>query len=446
MMKRKKEEEMKKKEEEERKNKEYKEKIKRINAQRKKKMLENQMRLRKNQLQENMIQKPIEEKEKEKNNQINEVLEDMCIYGNVTIKEIKEEKQKNPENFVETKTALHSENTDQGLFALGLISHNLESIGVEAVIEKENKEGEKDAGITCMQFIVNGMMEKKKYDLHFEFGEQRNEELLDNEEEFNKFKENLKLKLSKDFNIPPEKIIVTFPEKGSFHVQVIFQSDEFNNLDINEFKEKFKNDNEFKELSNLKDIHEDIIVGSCKLTKKQLDSRGNRSDGWGINECRGGKPYEPPIGWTGIGLKVLDKYENNKWIGMSNVEGEWCVAYHGVCSGQASDQVKNVTGLIYKGAFKKGSGQDHKNCPDVFHPGNLVREGVYCTPKIKTAEMYAGISTINGQNYKTVLMVRVNPSAIRHCDQCSISRDLKYWVVNGTNDEIRPYRILYKKC
>ena len=31
-----------------------------------------------------------------------------------------------------------------------------------------------------MQFIVNGMMEKKKYDLHFEFGEKRNEELLNN--------------------------------------------------------------------------------------------------------------------------------------------------------------------------------------------------------------------------------------------------------------------------
>ena len=444
--KRQEEEERLKKEEEERKNKEYKEKIKKRDERLKRKMLENEMRLRKNQLQVNMTQKSNEEKEKEKNNQINEVLEDMLIYSKVIKNEIKEEKENNPEKFVEIKTALQSENSDQQLFALGLVAQNLEDIGVEAAIDKEDKEDEQDAGITCMQFIVNGMMEKKKYDLHFEFGEKRNEELLDNEEEFNKFKENLKLKLSKDFNIPPEKIIVTFPEKGSFHVQVIFQSDEFNNLDLNDFKEKFKNDNEFKELSNLKDIHQDIIVGACRLTKKQLDSRGNRSDGWGINECRGGKPYEPPIGYTGIGLRVLDKYENNKWIGMSNVEGEWCVAYHGVGNGQTSDQVKNVTGLIYKGAFKEGWQQAHSNCPDAFHPNKKVGVGVYCTPSIKTAEGYAGISTINGQNYKTVLMVRVNPSAIRHCDQCSYSRDLKYWVVNGTTDEIRPYRILYKKC
>ena len=44
-------------------------------------------------------------------------------------------------------------------------------------------------------------------------------------------------------------------------------------------------------------------------------------------------------------------------------------------------------------------------------------------------------------------MVRVKPEAIRHCDQCFDSRaPYNYWVVNGTEDEIRPYRILYKKC
>ena len=46
------------------------------------------------------------------------------------------------------------------------------------------------------------MISKKKYDLHFELGEERNEEILNNEEEYEKFKANLKLKLSKDYNIP----------------------------------------------------------------------------------------------------------------------------------------------------------------------------------------------------------------------------------------------------
>ena len=40
-------------------------------------------------------------------------------------------------------------------------------------------------------------------------------------------------------------------------------------------------------------------------------------------------------------------------------------------------------------------------------------------------------------------MVRVRPNAIRQCN-CGYAKD--YWVVNGTTDEIRPYRILYKQC
>ena len=152
--------------------------------------------------------------------------------------------------------------------------------------------------------------------MHFELGEERNEELLNNKEEYEKFKEKLKLKLSKDYNSPPEKIIVTLPQKGSLHVQVIFQGDDFHNLDKDTFKKKFQNDSEFKELQNLKDIHEDIIMGAVKLTRNQLDPRGNRNDGWGVGEKRGGKDYDPPIGFHGIGLKVLDKYDggDNTWI------------------------------------------------------------------------------------------------------------------------------------
>ena len=409
----------------------------------KKKLLEKQKKLRENEEKEILT-------EEEKNEKINEVLEDMCIYGNIMKKEIKEQKEKYPEKFIKTSEALQAENEDEGLFALGLISQSLEDIGVETAIEKKSED--EDAGTTSLQFLSNGMIDKKKYDLHFEFGEERNEELLNNEEEYEKFKENLKLKLSKDYNIPVDKIVITFPQKGSIHVQVIFQSDDFNDLDTNKFMNKFKNDNEFTELKNLKDIQKDIILGGCKLSKDQLDPRGNRSDGWGIGEKRGGKEYDPPIGWKGIGLKVWDKYGDNTWIGMNNIPGEWCVAYHGVCSGQSSDNVKNITGNIYKDSFKTrfekdGGRQAHKNCKDQFHPGKFVGEGVYCTPSIKTAESYAGISKINNVSYKTVLMVRVKPSALRHCDSCYDSKaPYNYWVVNGTTNEIRPYRILYKKC
>ena len=387
--------------------------------------------------------------DKEKNEQINNVLEDMCIYGTITKQEIKEEKKKHPEKFIETSQALKMENDNQGIFALGLLSNNLEELGIETAIEKEGNSDDNNAGLTFVQFLSNGMINKKKYDLHFEFGEQRNNELLNDKKEFEKFKENLKLKLSKDYNISPEKIIVTLPQKGSFHVQVIFQSDEFNNLDKKQFIEKFKNDPDFEELSNLKDIQQEVIMGGVKLRADMLDSEGNRNDGQGIGEQRGGKDYDPPIGWNGIGLKVKGKFDNgdDTWIGMENSTGEWCVAYHGVATGQSSDKVKDITGKIVTTEFRPGWRQAHSTCDDQFHPGKKVGDGVYCTPTIKTAEMYAGESNINGINYKTVLMVRVKPSALRHCDTCSDSRaPYNYWVVNGTTDEIRPYRILYKRC
>ena len=219
-----KEEELKKQQEEER-----------INEM-KKKMLENQKILREaKEDSENMT-------EQQKNKKINQVLEDMCIYGEITEKELKKEKEEHPEKFVETSKALNMEDQVPGLFALGLISQNLENLGIETAIESNQDLNEQDNDSTSLQFITNGMVDKKKYDLHFEFGEERNEELLNNEAEYEKFKENLKLKLSKDYNLPPEKIIVTFPQKGSFHVQLIFQSDDFHDLDKNQFINKFKND------------------------------------------------------------------------------------------------------------------------------------------------------------------------------------------------------------
>ena len=105
-----------------------------------------------------------------------------------------------------------------------------------------------------------------------------------------------------------------------------------------------------------------------------------------------------------------------------------------------SDEVKDITGKIIVGGFKKGPRQTHRECDDVLHKGKKVGEGIYCTPLIKTAEEHAGKSQINGISYKTVLMVRVRPDAIR---KCACQDD--FWVVNGTTDEIRPYRILYKK-
>ena len=376
------------------------------------------------------------------NEKMNLFLEDMCIYSNIIEKEIIKEKEENPEKFIETNEALNLEQEDPDLFALGLLSKNFENDGLETVIEREEQADEDESGVTSLQFLASGLYKKKRYNLHFDLGEERNEELLVNEKEYEKFKANLKLKLSKDYNIPVDKIIVTFPQKGSFHVQVIFQSDEFENLDEQSFYNKFKNDPEFDELKNLKEIHADTIFHIAKMNKNMLDKRGNRESGWGVNEKRGNKPYYPPIDWKGIGLKAMDKYDNgnNTWLGFDGSKGEWCVAYHGVGRASNSQQIKQIIGSIYNGSFKPGQWQAYKDDEDLFHKGKKVKTGVYCTPKIDVAEGYAGQVDINNKKYYAVLMVRVKPKAIR----CPKTMD-SYWIVNGATDEIRPYRILYKE-
>ena len=147
------------------------------------------------------------------------------------------------------------------------------------------------------------------------------------------------------------------------------------------------------------------------------------------------------MGWIGFGLKVKGKFENDIWIGNNNSKDEWCVAYHGVGRNQESEKVKTITKKIVIEGFKIGPNQEHEVCDDIFHPGKKVGKGVYCFSSINTAELYSGISKINGIPFKTVLIVRVKSDAIRMCQDY-----IGYWIVNGTFDEIRPYRILYKRC
>ena len=58
----------------------------------------------------------------------------------------------------------------------------------------------------------------------------------------------------------------------------------------------------------------------------------------------------------------------------------------------------------------------------------------------KLAESSAGIINIFGIEYKILLICRVNPKKIRQPEDHN-----KFWILNPTPDEIRPYRILFKK-
>ena len=114
---------------------------------------------------------------------------------------------------------------------------------------------------------MNGMIDKKKLDLHFDFGSKRNNELLNDEKEQEKLHTKLKRDLSKTYKIPENDIIITNPQKGSYNVQVIFMSKDFNEKDISVFQHKCKNAKELEDLKYLKEIHTALIMEGCKLTR-----------------------------------------------------------------------------------------------------------------------------------------------------------------------------------
>ena len=382
-------------------------------------------------------------KKETKNTKLREVIEDMCILSDITKKEIIEEKKNHPEKFIKTEEALQSHNKNSSLFVMGLLAKSLENNGITTAIERNNNQNNLEEANTTLQFMINGLGKKKKYDLHFDISEERNEVLLNNKEEQDKFIDKLRKKLSKEYNIPEDDIIITNPQRGSIQLSVIFKSNDFD-LSKEELLEKFKDE---PELGKLKDIHKDLLLTACKINSSLFDSRGNNTDGgWGYNEKRGGEKYIPPEGWIGYGLKVWDKYDldkndkKNDWLSYDNREGEWCIAYHGAGHEKESQEVSHIIGVVSASNLKQGEENDYADDDDIKHPGKKVGNGVYCSPNPKVMEGYAGIIEIGAEKYKMGFMVRVNPDKIRVS-----AGNIDFWVLDGDDSNIRPYRILVKK-
>ena len=121
--------------------------------------------------------------------------------GTIIKDQIIEEKKTNPEKFISIQDAVKTENKDDSLFIMGLLAQNLENQGVTTAIEKEeilNDEDNNDSASTTLQFMINGMGTKKKYNLHFDLGEERNEQLLNDEKEQKDFNNKLKKNYQKN--------------------------------------------------------------------------------------------------------------------------------------------------------------------------------------------------------------------------------------------------------
>ncbi|CAB5183209.1 unnamed protein product [Rhizophagus irregularis] len=149
----------------------------------------------------------------------------------------------------------------------------------------------------------------------------------------------------------------------------------------------------------------------------------------GITFMRGNVEYKRPCGWNRIALSVLNKYEDNNWLGVKNrrcltssVQNEWPVSYHGTAK---------------------------LNCRSIAEDGYLLSKGkrfafgygIYSTPDINIAYQYATKFTYEGENYRIVLQNRVNPNNLI---KIPIKKVGEIWI-SPNEEDVRPYGICIKK-
>ena len=352
-------------------------------------------------------------------------ISDMANMGSITRYYIEVDSQEHPEKYIPFDQAFSS--GDEDYFILGIVADYLKKQGVIVAIEKRDqnqlsKQKLKEID-TFLQFLINGLTNLKKHEFKFEFGWEKNNLILTDTNEQNSFMNELKVALSKGFSIKTNEIIIQYPRSGSVLVTVMFVSEDFNNITLQQIQNILSIHS--PDYNNLLGIDSMLVLDGILLNPELLDHRGdNKNQGWGYNETRGGRPYIPPKGWIGYGLKVWGKYDkgDNNWIAHNGVQGEWCVAYHGA-SQKLNQNYKQM-----------------RDVDDANHPGQKVGEGVYCSPNPNVLDQEGGVTQVGNKKYKIGFMLRVKPDKIRIA-----KTNPDYWVLNGTSDEIRPYRILIKQ-
>ena len=115
------------------------------------------------------------------------------------------------------------------------------------------------------------------------------------------------------------------------------------------------------------------------------------------------------------------------------------MAYHGMGNAIGGSQIMNNLNFGLN-SLNTGINKQFRDSNDINHPGEKVGDGIYVTPYPKVMEQICGTYNCGGKNYQIGFMTRVYPQKIR-----IPAEKQDFWVINGTDNEIRPYRILIKE-
>ena len=359
------------------------------------------------------------------------------------------EKNKNPDNYIDKDEILNNlDNVLDGInkntpeFILSLIGKSVENNGTELYITKNPNEHFKNLELASVQSLFS-FATKNKYELHFNFGKEENEKILNSEEKQEELLQNYKIKISKELNIYSDNLIFRDIHRGSVGASCLV-------LDPPEGLEQSINNLEGK--LNIEKVAERPLLDVLQISQNILDPKWNRYSHWGQNEKRGGEKYIPPTeGWKGYGLKVLGMYDNgnNDWLDYHNKKsGEFAIAYMGINNflGDSKEMIRDLKSIstdVKEIVKNKMYGNDINMRNSGFFKYLFAYrkcgDGVCLFQNPEYAENSSGIINLPHYQVKVILMFRVNPNKIRQPENFK-----DCWILNPTPDEIRPYRILIK--
>lgn len=356
---------------------------------------------------------------------LNEKLEFVVEVDKYIQKEIKNDKD---ENLISPEKAVYYVDNHVLRF-LGYFGSELNLRNCKTYIEKNpSKYALREI---IFRIIASGLATQKIYKLYLD-NEEYKAKFKEDENEWINFLDNIKLLISNKFNILDDDIYFFKPNYIKFEIYLLI------------YDKKIIGVEEFLRNNNLKVI-------SCNLLNNVILSPNifetefckDQNEWTKKNLMRGGKEYNPPYGWYGIGLRVSKKYGRSlKWLGNENEYGEWAVAYHSVGKDNVFDKIVN----IICGNLKNEEGRLYKYEYNINNNKNkypFCGEGICLYPNVEHAVKFSDKTSLGIFNIKFqfVFMSRVNPNKIRIPKGLPIK-----WILRGDSDEIRPYRLLIKIC
>ncbi|EAR93809.2 hypothetical protein TTHERM_00400810 (macronuclear) [Tetrahymena thermophila SB210] len=174
-------------------------------------------------------------------------------------------------------------------------------------------------------------------------------------------------------------------------------------------------------------IPEDYFNPDYDMYWEQTDEEFYRGNINGLEQ-----QYHLPVGYYGLGLKVLDNgiYPDDGWLNSDTSDATWIVLFH-------STYAECVYKILQEG-FKPGNGQAYRESECRFGRGK-VGTGVYFSDKIERCEEYGGLIQVGEKYYSLIFQCRVNPKTVK-----SPQDEQEYYICNNPRDA-RPYRILIKE-